>query len=86
MKNDKLKHLAYKQVHTGLSAFDNQANIAHDKPRKFRKNTLLSTKRIKNLHNSNLHKMMCTPKNKEVNICGVTHPRFMNIPVESIQQ
>ena len=31
MKNDKLKHLAYKQVHTGLSAFDNQANIPHDK-------------------------------------------------------
>ena len=64
MKNDKLKHLAYKQVHSGISAFDNQANINPDQPRNFRKNTLLSTKRIRNEHNSNLHRMMGFRKTK----------------------
>ena len=86
MENDKIKHLAYKMIHTGLSAFDNQGPIPTNEPKSFRDKYLLSTKLKQNKLNSHMHSMMKLKENEEVTICGVVHPRKMYYPVESIKR
>jgi hypothetical protein len=86
MDNDKIKHLAYKMVYTGISAFDNQGPIPANQPKSFRDKNLLSTKLKTNKLNSHMHTMMGLHENEEVIICDIEHPRQVYYPVESIKR
>ena len=58
---EKSKQLAYKMIHWGLSATDNQDQIPKDKPRKFRGNTSLSTRFVINDKYLEVKRMMGIP-------------------------
>ena len=82
---DKNKQIAYKMIHWGLSASDNQGPIAVNKPVNFRNKTKLCTESKINQKYLEVKNLMGIPtQQQEFEMCGTTYNINAYYPAQSI--